>query len=172
MRPNATQIIAGIKWSFEAYVVPDLTSRLGLSAGRSIMNLLNHLEARVGMEGQLLAEDNRDMRSVFQQLSGLLDPAARDSAGPEVRAAIAEMNEKAGKQYRTADAYPTLDSLTEENEDLKRTLVQAIRAVEEHKEGLPADVYAQADQAIRAQLRRQLDRENQWIFPLVGKRPY
>lgn len=172
MRPNSTQIIAGIKWSFETYVVPDLTSRLGLSAGRSIMNLLDHLEARVGMEGQILVEDNRDMRSVFQQLSALLDPAALGGAAPEVRAAVAEMNEKAGKHYRADDEYPTLESLTQENEDLKRTLVTAIRAVEEHKEGLPTDVYAQADQSIRSLLRRQVDRENQWIFPLVGKRPY
>ncbi len=172
MRPSSKQLIAGIKWSFETYAVPDLTSRLGQSAGRSIMNLLDHLHVRVDVEGQLLMEDNQDMRSLFEELSVLLEPTIENGAGPEIRGALAEMTEKLGKQYRAPGAYPTVDSLTEENEDLKRTLVRAIRALQEHKDGLPPDLYGKADQASRAQLRRQLDREHHWIQPIIGKRPY
>jgi hypothetical protein len=172
MRPSSKQLIAGIRWSFETYAVPDLTSRLGQSAGRSILNLLDHLHVRVDVEGQLLMDDNQDMRSLFEELSVLLEPALENGAGPEVRGAAAEMKERVGKQYRPAGAYPTVDSLTEENEDLKRTLVKAIRALQEHKDGLPPDIYGEADQVTRAQLRRQLDREHRWIQPIMGRRPY
>ena len=53
MRPSVKQVIAGIRWSFKTYAVPDLSSRLGQSTGRSIMVLLDHLHERVEVEGQL-----------------------------------------------------------------------------------------------------------------------
>ncbi|MBI4332431.1 MAG: hypothetical protein HY673_14255 [Chloroflexi bacterium] len=172
MRPSATEIIAGIKWSFETYIVPDLNEKLAQSTARSILCLLDHLQARVAMEGPLLVEDNQEMRELFQQLSQLLEPALRDGAAPDLATAVAEMKEKAVKEYRPSGTYPTVESLTEENEELKRTLVRVIQAVKGHAADLPADAYAQADEAIRGQLRRQLDRENAWISVLAGKRPF
>jgi len=43
MRPSSKQLLAGIKWSFTTYAVPDISSRLGMSAARSIETLLDHL---------------------------------------------------------------------------------------------------------------------------------
>ncbi|MCC6381661.1 MAG: hypothetical protein IT304_04090 [Dehalococcoidia bacterium] len=172
MRPSSTQIVAGIKWSFDTYVVPDLTSRLGQSAGRSIALLLEHLQARLTSEGQLLSEDNEDMRGLFHALREQLAAVPEAARSPQLTAVLGELGEKAGRQYRPAGAYPTVDSLTEENEDLKRTVVRVIQVLAESRSLFPPDVFEKADSAVRAQVRRQLDRENQWIAPLAGKRPY
>lgn len=172
MRPSSTQILAGIRWSFETFIVPELTSRLSQSAGRSIALLLDHLQARVETEGQLLTDDNADMRRLFTELADLLEPALREAASPQIQDAAAELREKARRQYRPAGAYPTIASLTEENEDMKRSLVEVIRALQGLRDGLLEDVHARADRAIRTQLRRQLDREHAWILPVAGMRPY
>ncbi|MBI4300324.1 MAG: hypothetical protein HY677_04240, partial [Chloroflexi bacterium] len=42
-------------------------------------------------------------------------------------------------------------------------LYRAIKAIDDNKEKLPKDLYNEADQAIRAQLRRHLEREDSWI---------
>ncbi len=172
MRPSATEIIAGIKWSFETYILPGLNEKLAESTARSILNLLEHLQVRVATEGPLLTDDNRDMRELFRLLSQLLEPALRNAAAPDLLTAVAEMKEKMNKEYRPSGAYPTAESLTEENEDMKRTLVRVIQAVKSLASDLPADIYAQVDEVIRAQLRRQLDRENQWISVLAEKKPF
>lgn len=172
MRPSATEIIAGIKWSFETYIVPGLNEKLAQSTARSILCLLEHLQARVATEGPLLMEDNREMRELFQQLSQLLESALRDGVTPDLESAVAEMKEEAAREFRPSGTYPTVESLTEENEGLKRTLVRAIRAIKGHAADLPEDAYAQADEAICTQLRRQLDRENTWISVLAEKRPF
>ena len=172
MRPSSKQLLAGIKWSFETYAVPDIRSRLGLSAARSIDTLLDHLLERVDGEGEVLTEDNEEMRTLFRDLTGLLGPALGDGAGAELRSAVSALHEKLEKQYRPAGSYPHVESLTEENEDLKRTLVGLIQAVQGHRSALSAATHEEADRMIRAQLRSQLDREHQWIAPILGKRPY
>jgi peptidoglycan/xylan/chitin deacetylase (PgdA/CDA1 family) len=95
-----------------------------------------------------------------------------DGAGAELRSAVSALHEKLEKQYRPAGSYPHVESLTEENEDLKRTLVGLIQAVQGHRSALSAATHEEADRMIRAQLRSQLDREHQWIAPILGKRPY
>lgn len=172
MRPSSKQLLAGIKWSFETYAVPDISSRLGKSAARSIDMLLDHLLERVDGEGEVLMEDNQEMRTLFRDLTGLLGPALGDGAGAELRSAVSELKKKLEKQYRPAESYPGVESLTEENEDLKRTLVGLIRAVQGDRSALSAATHEEADQMIRTQLRSQLDREHQWIAPILGKRPY
>ena len=172
MRPSVKQLIAGIRWSFKTYAVPDLSSRLGQSTGRSIMVLLDHLHERVEVEGQLLMDDNEDMRSLFETLSNFLSPLFEQGAGTEIQAALGRMREKAEKQFRAVGSSPGVDSLTEENEELKRTVVDVFRVLQQHKGSVPEEMYLKAERAMRDQMRRQLDREHQWIEPVMGKRPY
>ncbi len=172
MRPSVKQVIAGIRWSFKTYAVPDLSSRLGQSKGRSIMVLLDHLHERVEVEGQLLMDDNEDMRSLFETLSNSLSPLFERGAGAEIKVVVTQMREIAGKQYRPFGTYPGVDSLTEENEELKRTVVDVYRVLQQHRDRVPEEMYLEAERAMRDQMRRQLDREHQWIEPVMGKRPY
>lgn len=172
MRPSATQIINGIKWSFETQIAPRLDDKQSQSTARSILSLLDHLYVRVASEGQLLSEDNQDKKALFRELLNVLEPTRAATVAAGLAAALTDMNEKLVKEYRTATAYPTVASLTEESEDLKRTLIRTIHALQTHKGDLPPRIYAQADQAIRDQLTRQLDRENALVLPFAGKRAY
>ena len=47
MRPSATQIIKGIKWSFETQIAPRLDDKQSQSMARSILSLLDHLYVHV-----------------------------------------------------------------------------------------------------------------------------
>ena len=172
MRPSSRQLLAGIKWSFQTHVVPDVSSRLGRSAARSIDALLEHLLERVDTEGELLVEDNTEMRDLFSDLGSLLGPELGKGPDANLRDAVAQMNDSLQHQYRPPGSYPGIASLAEENEDLKRTLVELIKALRANRRALSASTYEEADRLIRAQLRGQLDREHRWIAPILGKSPY
>ncbi len=165
MRPSAREIIEGIAWALDKRVAPHATEPWAASSLRSIRGLLQHLAERVEIEGPLLAEDNADLRGV---LAGALDRLGENGAAwaalaPEVRAIL-------DRAWRDPAAYPTVASLTEENEALSALVEWLIHAL--HADGLDDLARAATIAAVREYLARQAERERPLYVPAFTGPPY
>ena len=166
MRPSASDIIDGITWSLETYVAPDVSDPLARSAIRSTMNLLAHLRARLQDEAQVLWEDSREKRDLLAAVAELAG-----QIGGEAATTVAQAASRAEDVASAADsAPPAVDAMLVENESLKEALTTVIDTLEAGRDAL-GPAYSELDELVRSQLRRQLDRENRWIFSAFAGRP-
>jgi hypothetical protein len=148
MKPTAKQLVEGITWSLDTKVAPVVEDTWAQSTLRSVRCLLLHLSQRVEQEGQLLFDDNADLREVLRHVDDLLP------AGSDWRPVIDDV---LSREWRPAGAYPTVVSMTEENDAL-RSVVEGL---------LSGD--ARGDGAARTELegwaRRRLLRDQPMFMP-------
>lgn len=164
MRPRTDEILKSLLWTFDEWIVPDVTTPYAKSLTLTMGNLLRHVILRVELEGDLLFEDNRDLRAVLGEVGGFIEglkpvPDGLSGTGAEIAAAL-------GQEYHGGDVYPSVARLVEEATALRWVLVHAIDALQGARDALSDDsAYLAARQAIRDYLGRQLDREGTMIEP-------
>ena len=73
MRPRTDEILKSLFWTFEEYIAPEVTSAYAKSLVLTMNNLFRHVLLRVELEGDLLFEDNRDLRGVLAQIPEFID---------------------------------------------------------------------------------------------------
>lgn len=159
MRPSARQLIEGIDWSLTQRVVPVTEDRWAASTLRSIHCLLQHLAARVEQEGQLLHDDNADLRSVLGEVRDLL---AGVDGWQRTCAAVAAALER---PWREAGGYPTVDSLAAENDALRGLVDDMVRELHLPARRAPEGVEARVLAGLDAYLGRRLQREQPLFVP-------
>lgn len=168
MRPTTEELLTGIKDAIDNYILPDLSSPYPISIACTINALLLHLIRRVEKEGHLLAESNRDIRDTLEAALSTLQHSKHTSAIPELVRLEMDLREKLSKEYRARDEYTSVGSLTEENNDLRRTLIDLLKTVDAAREHLEADSLAELRGRITNCSKRQLDRELSLLSPMVS----
>jgi hypothetical protein len=126
MKPTAKQLLESITWSLDNKVAPVTDDKWAASTLRSVRCLLLHLATRVDLEGQLLFDDNADLREVLRRVEKSLSP------GSEWRRLIDDV---LAAEWRPASAYPTVASMTEENDAMRSLvdrLLDALRGTEDN----------------------------------------
>jgi hypothetical protein len=157
MRPSARQLIEGIDWSLQNRVAPVTDDKWAASTLRSTHCLLQHLAARVDQEGQLLHDDNVDLRSVLGAVAVRLVDAAWAPERSRVEDALA-------RAWRESGAYPTVATMNDENEFLRGVidgLVVALHGVAPDQQGVADGALADID----GYLTRRREREQPLFMP-------
>lgn len=154
LRPRSDEILASVLWSFEEFIVPELTDPYAISVGHTITNLLRHLALRVELEPPALFAGNAELRELLADIAGY----AR-ATGP------AELADDLGRTLAATQAsdYPSASRLVDDALALRGALDRAIRALQ----AAPSDSeeYLNLRARVREWIGRALAREAEWIVP-------
>lgn len=154
LRPRSDEILASVLWSFEEFIVPELSDPYAISVGHTITNLLRHLALRVELEPPALFAGNAELRELLADIAGY----AR-AAGP------AELADDLGRTLAATPAsdYPSVSRLVDDALALRGALDRAIRALQ----AAPGDSeeYLNLRARVREWIGRALAREAEWIVP-------
>ena len=162
MRPTSRELIDGIIEVLDERVAAVVEDRWAASSLRSIRCLLVHLAARVCIEGQVLHDDNADLRAVLALAADRIDCS---TAWPDLAEEIRNALDRA---WRQPDAYPTVESLAEENLFLRALVDRLLQQLLVNR--VAADTPADDDLVdllaeVRAYVRRQIAREQPMFMP-------
>jgi len=156
VKPTTKQLINSISWSLDNKVAPMTEDKWAASTLRSVRCLLTHLATRADLEGQLLFDDNIDLRDTLRRVETVLAPVS-----PALGAAISDVLRK---EWRSPDEYPTVVSLTAENDAMRSVadvVLVALRAgdvVDEH-------IRTEARGEVESWVRRRLVRDQPLFLP-------
>ncbi len=168
VHPRTDELVDSIRWSLEAFVLPDLTDEYAISVAHTIRNLLQHVSLRIRLEGPALDEHRRDLRAVLGQI--------RDLASQSTSPALADLPGQvdAALDADGPDDHPPAGvvELGEKVLELRWALDRALRVLQSAEPELGSDErYRAVRTAIRECLARQLEREDAWITPgFTGRR--
>ncbi len=167
MRPRTDEILRSLLWTFDEWIEPETTTPFARSLALTMGNLMRHVILRVELEGDLLFEDNRELRQLLARIAGYAQGEDRGLAalGDRISGALAA-------RYWGGDVYPSVARLVEEATALRWALTDAIRELQARRARLgESQDYRDVRRDIRDYLGRQLDREGKMIEPaFVGER--
>lgn len=160
MRPTLDKMFKGMNYILANDILPELSSPSAMMQAMVLSHMLNLLGEIWEKTAQLpLIEENKGLRDVLLTASGTLKATRQDyedeTLGPLTRKIDAELQ----REYPSEGPYPSLQSLIEENCNLKENLVQTITALEEISQHYQSQAIDDVRKKIRAHLRRQLNWE-------------
>jgi hypothetical protein len=154
LRPRSDEILRSVLWSFEEFIVPELSDPYAVSVGHTITNLLRHLALRVELEPPALFVGNAELRELLADIAGY----AR-AAGP------AELADDLDRTLAATppSEYPSASRLADDALALRGALDRAIRALQ----AAPSESaqYLALRASVREWIGRALAREAEWIVP-------
>ena len=161
MKPSVQDILAAAQKALQEKVAPVVEDPWAASALRSMDAILNHLQARVPVEGPVLYEDNEEITAILSTLD--IDLASADPAlAEDVRrflGAAATLKET---------AYPSVDRLSDLNIQGREVIDKLLRlCIARQDQGSFGETHA----TIRAYLDRHIERETAFYFPTFVGRP-
>jgi hypothetical protein len=163
MRPRADEIVHSITWTFDRYISPELNDPFAQSLALSIGYLLRSVEQRIRHEGPALWECNRAIRGPLGLVRKLIAGSSEARAESVFTDLLDEIDAALGKEFRSPEDYPTLESLADEAAGLRWPLTHAIEALQQHPEPFDAAEYTRARSEIRDYLKLQLEREAAYV---------
>lgn len=156
MMPTTQQMLAAVQLALQEHVTPKVEDQWAQSALRSVDVILNHLQARVPVEGPMLHEDSGELIAL---LSGARDRLKSEDSG--LRTFLAEAP-------GVLDGYPRVDALQALNHRGREVVDSLLHHCHAHKGDAAADaVHAE----LRAWLLVHADRESGFFFPTYVGRP-
>jgi hypothetical protein len=154
LRPRSDEIVRSVLWSFEEFIVPELSDAYAISVGHTIVNLLRHLALRVELEPPALFAGNAELRELLGDVAAYARATGADGLLEDVESALASA---------PASEYPSASRLADDALALRGALDRAIRALQ----AAPSESaeYAALRARIREWIGRALEREAEWIVP-------
>jgi hypothetical protein len=165
MRPSSDELLASLRYSLSATIMPKVEDRWARYVGTAMDLLLEHLQLRLSGETSSLTEDSADMAAV---LAGIADTVADmgregDDARRELATSLGELLPGPGVGGPAAEGLP---GLTAQNERLRAVVVDVLRWLDEAEKREPvAEVVDIRDRVYRL-VRRQTDRNTVLVRPL------
>ena len=155
LRPRADEILRSVLWSFEEFIVPELSDPYAISVGHTITNLLRHLALRVELEPPALFAGNAELRDLVADIVSYAHAADLAELAEDLETTLAAT--------APATEYPSISQLTDDALALRAALDRAIRALQ----AAPSETeeYVQLRARIREWIGRALSREAEWIVP-------
>ena len=155
LRPRSDEILASVLWSFEEFIVPELSDPYAVSVGHTITNLLRHLALRVELEPPALFAGNAELRELLADVVGYARTAGLSELAEDLETTLAAAS--------LASDYPSVSRLTDDALALRGALDRAIRALQAAPSESPE--YVELRARIREWIGRALAREAAWIVP-------
>ncbi|WP_311268026.1 hypothetical protein [Sphingobium sp. WCS2017Hpa-17] len=156
MMPTSQQMLAAVQRALQEHVAPKIDDQWAQSALRSVDVILNHLQARVPVEGVMLHEDSRELIALLTE--------ARDRLSHDDPALAAFLAEAPALLV----GYARVDALQALNHKGREAVDALLHVCHARKGDAVADV-VHAD--LRAWLLKHADRESGFFFPTYVGRP-
>ena len=165
MRPSSDELLASLRYSLSATILPEVEDRWARYVGTAMDLLLEHLQLRLSGESTSLTEDSADMAAV---LAGIADTVAVMGAeGDDARRQLAgSLGELLPTPGATAPAAEGLAGLTAQNERLRGVVVNVLRWLDEVEQRTPVGEVADIRDRVYRLVRRQTDRNTALVRPL------
>lgn len=164
MRPRTDEIVRSIAWTFDRYIVPDLSDPFACSLALSIGYLLRNVEQRLREEGPALWADNREIRDTLRSVRALIKATPAAVERDRFASVLSEIDTVLGRQFRSPEDYPTLESVADEAAALRWPLVHAIEALRAEPSPFDPAEYQRVREEIRSYLKHQLERESRHVM--------
>ena len=155
LRPRSDEILASVLWSFEEFIVPELSDPYAVSVGHTITNLLRHLALRVELEPPALFACNAELRELLVDVAGYARAAGLTELAEDLETTLAAAT--------PPSVYPSISRLTDDALALRAALDRAIRALQAAPS--ESEEYLELRARIRDWIGRALAREAEWIVP-------
>jgi hypothetical protein len=156
MMPTTQQMLAAVQLALQEHVTPKIDDQWAQSALRSVDVILNHLQARVPVEGPLLHADSGELVALLA--------SARDRLGYDDPALGAFLAEAPG----VLEGYASVDALQALNHRGREVVDALLHHCHERK----GDAAVEAVHSeLRAWLIVHADRESGFFFPIYVGRP-
>jgi hypothetical protein len=162
MQPTNIEILRACVVNLEEVVTPNLEDPHARSAALCIRTLLNHVALRLEKEAHNLQADSREKREL---IAGLI-PRLRTVAGGAADALkdLAARLEQGVRSTKENPAYITPEALTEENDALRRLVVDCLKTLQARRGDIEAETFAELKRTIRKQLRAESMRDNTTVL--------
>ncbi len=158
MNPSVEQMLEAAQLALREHVAPTVTDQWAASALRSVDVILSHLQARAPVEGPMLFEDNADLAGVLAEALGL---ALEAQLAAGLRGFVAEVAAVSG--------YPAVAELCALNIRGRGLVDEVLLACH----ALDGDTQAaRVHEVLRGYLRRHVERERPFFFPVFIGRPF
>lgn len=162
MQPTNIEILRSCVVNLEEVVTPNLDDPHARSAALCIRTLLNHVALRLEKEAENLQADSREKRALIAGLIPRLQ-AVGGAAATDLNA-LAKRLDAGVAGIQESPAYIATDVLTEENDALRRLVVDCLKTLQAQRNVIPSDVFAELKRTIRAQLRAETVRDNATVL--------
>ena len=160
MRPTTDIILIGVINMLFSDILPELCSNYAKTQVVLLSVMMGQLSLMWENTSQFpLIEENEDLRDVLLAASKTLRATERDYRGETLDGLIPKIDTELQREYRSGEQYPLVQSLLEENSNLKETLVQTIVALDQISRNYKGQALDDIRKKIRVHLRKHLDRQ-------------
>ncbi len=168
MRPTLDKTFEGMNYTVLNDILPELSSTYAMTQALMLSVMLNQLQAIWEKTSQLpLIKENKGLRDVLQAAIGTLKATKQDYWDKSLEGLTQKIDAELQKEYPSGEEYPLLQSLLEENCNLKEVLDRTIIALEETSRDYKSPALDELRKKIRAHLRNLLN----WQLSLQAKLP-
>lgn len=167
MRPTLDKMFKGMDYILLNDILPELSSPFAMMQAIVLSRTINGLCAIWERTSQFpLIEENKDLRDVLVAASTTLKATKEDYWDESLEGLTRKIDAELQREYPSGEEYPSLQSLLEENCNLKEILVQTITALEETSRNYKSQALDELRKKIRAHLRKHLNWQLNLIAPL------
>jgi hypothetical protein len=150
MTPEPTDLLRGARRTLTDVVLPALTDPFAIEQLKTVLRVIDHLEAVIDDAYPLEAAEAEDLRGFLAEVAHSSDPTL---------ATVREAAMSAGATLASQGSLPSFRELRDANVVRKRLVSEVIRAMRRGS----AATSTQTD--LEGLVRRQLDRERRWTSP-------
>ncbi|MBA7648767.1 hypothetical protein ES703_56556 [subsurface metagenome] len=169
MRPTLDKMFEGINYALLNDIMPELSSSFAMTRVLILSLTINQISATWQNTAQFpLIEENKDLRDVLAAASRTLEATKQDYKNESLEGLTREIDAELQREYPSGEDYPVLQSLLEENCNLKEVLVNTITALEEINRDYKSQALDELRKKIRAHLRKHLNRQLSFQAQLGG----
>lgn len=169
MRPTFDKMFEGINYTLLNDIMPELSSSFAMTRVLILSLTINQISAIWQNTAQFpLIEENKDLRDVLAAASRTLKATKQDYKNESLEGLTREIDAELQREYPSGEDYPALQTLLEENCNLKEVLVNTITALEEISRDYKSQALDELRKKIRAHLRKHLNRQLSFQAQLSG----
>jgi len=154
MLPSSERLLEAIRITLDTLIVPDLSAPQPIFSGRIIGALAEHLALRSKHENKTLVDSNEDMQATINAVIGRLKSVQVDPIQPELLKLEQEQI-----QAPKRDIYCSYESLTDENNALRRISIELRKLVEKSKDTIGEKAYDETRKMLTGCSHRMLERD-------------
>lgn len=169
MRPTMDKMLEGMNYVLLNDILPELSSPFAQT--QAMM-----LSATIGLSAAIwertcqfpLIVENKDLKDVLLAASTTLKAIKQDYTDESLKGLTQKIDAELQRERPSGEEYPSLQSLLQENCNLKDILVQTITALEETTRNYKSPALDELRKKIRAHLRKHLNWQLSLLAPIRG----
>ena len=170
MRPTLDKMLEGMNYVLLNDILPELSSPYAQTQAMMLSATMGMCAAIWQGTSQFpLIVENKDLRDVLLSASSTLKATKKDYWDQSLEGLTQKIDAELQREHPSGEDYPSLQSLLEENCNLKELLDQTITALDETSRNYKNSALDELREKIRAHLRKHLNWRLSFVAGLPGR---